>query len=113
MSSALESTNVHTPRLLLTPWTQQTSTPYSLGNEQARDLAAEFADLLDRALVHDDSGALTLTDAGHALLDQARSQQDHTHRAMLDGIAPDDYVELINLLRQIIERHGGESDLPE
>ncbi|SDS57795.1 MarR family winged helix-turn-helix transcriptional regulator [Microlunatus soli] len=81
--------------------------PYS-DNEEGRDVDLDVADLVDRGAVRDDNDALTITEAGTALLAAARTNNERAHRSMRAALTDDEYAAMIDGLRKIVGALGGD-----
>ncbi|RLU94805.1 MarR family transcriptional regulator [Streptomyces griseocarneus] len=85
-------------------------TPYE---DLGIDFGEVFDDLVARGwLLEDAEGRMTLTEAGEAGRLRARERNLGVHRQMHEGIATEDYVTTINVLRRMVANLGGDGDLP-
>lgn len=66
-----------------------------------------LAQLVDRGDIADDSGTLTLTEAGRTTHHQAFTLISKRRRDMLDGITDDQYMETVRLLEKMAENMAG------
>lgn len=86
-------------------------TPY---DDQDTDFDAVLDDLIARGwLTEDADTALTLTDDGEAARLRARERNLRIHERTHEGIAPEDFVTTINVLRRMVANLGGNGNLPD
>ncbi|MCX5196657.1 MarR family transcriptional regulator [Streptomyces sp. NBC_00249] len=94
-------------------WTAATLTakltPY---DDQNLDFDAIHTDLADRGWTRTSGDRLTLTPAGEAARERARTRNAKVHATMRAGVPDTDYAATINVLRRLIHNLGGASDLP-
>ncbi|MBQ0905769.1 MarR family transcriptional regulator [Micromonospora sp. U21] len=76
------------------------------------DFEEVFDDLVARGWMSEQAGTLSLTEAGEAGRLRAKERNSQAHEQMHQGIATDDYVAALNVLRRMIANLGGNSDLP-
>ncbi|WP_431044150.1 MarR family winged helix-turn-helix transcriptional regulator [Streptomyces sp. P1-3] len=76
------------------------------------DFGGVFDDLVARGWMTEEGGTLTLTEAGEAGRLRARERNVRVHEQMHQGIATEEYVAALNVLRRMIANLGGDSDLP-
>jgi hypothetical protein len=72
-----------------------------------------FDDLLARGWVVEESGVMTLTEAGEAGRLRARERNLRVHEQMHEGVDPADFVTTINVLRRMVANLGGNGNLPD
>ncbi|MEV7680211.1 MarR family transcriptional regulator [Streptomyces sp. NPDC088341] len=77
------------------------------------DFNGVFDDLVARGWLTEDSGTMTLTDAGESGRVRARERNLRVHRQMHEGIDTADFVTTINVLRRMVANLGGNGDLPD
>ncbi|MFG2331773.1 MarR family transcriptional regulator [Streptomyces sp. NPDC048604] len=77
------------------------------------DFAGVFDDLVARGWLTEDSGAMTLTEAGEAGRIRARERNLRVHHQTHEGISSADFVTTINVLRRMVANLGGNGDLPD
>ncbi|MFJ9691970.1 MarR family transcriptional regulator [Kitasatospora sp. NPDC101183] len=78
------------------------------------DFGAVFDDLAARGwLVEAEGGAMTLTEAGEAGRLRAAERNLEVHRRTHEGIATEDFVTAVNVLRRMVDNLGGEGNLPD
>ncbi|MGR7000361.1 MarR family transcriptional regulator [Yinghuangia aomiensis] len=94
-------------------WTRDALTAkLSVFDRQETDFAAVYADLSSRGWIAEPGGRLVLTEAGEAGRQRAAARNRKVHERMHEGVATDDYVTTLNVLRRMIANLGGDSDLP-
>jgi hypothetical protein len=82
-------------------------------DDQGLDFAAVFDDLTSRGWVDEDGdGTLALTPAGLDGLERARGRVLPINDRALAGISTDRFVDALNVMRQVIDNLGGNSDIP-
>lgn len=83
-------------------------------DDQDTDFDEVFDDLANRGwTTADETGALTLTEAGEASRLRARERNLRAHEQMHTGITEEDYVVTLDVLRRVIANLDGDSDLPQ
>ncbi|WP_345676986.1 MarR family transcriptional regulator [Yinghuangia aomiensis] len=82
-------------------------------DRQDTDFEAVYADLHARGWIVEPQGRLALTDAGEAGRRRAAARNRKVHERMHEGVATDDFVTALNVLRRMIANLGGDSDLPQ
>jgi hypothetical protein len=94
-------------------WTRATLTDkLSPFDRQDTDFEAVYDDLVSRGWIAEHAGHLTLTEAGEEGRQRATARNLKVHERMHEGVATDDYITTVNVLRRMIANLGGESDLP-
>ncbi|MEU9834621.1 MarR family transcriptional regulator [Streptosporangium sp. NPDC048047] len=81
-------------------------------DDQGTDFDGVYDDLLNRGWLVEESGVLTLTEAGRSGRSRAQERARRTHERTHDGVSPEEYAVALNVLRRMIENLGGDSDLP-
>ena len=82
-------------------------------DDQHTDFTAVFDDLATRGwIIIDGDETMTLSAAGRAGLERARTRARAGNAEALEGISTDEYVAALNVLRRIIDNLGGNSDIP-
>lgn len=77
-------------------------------NEEQRDLEVDLTGLLDRDLVVNDTGRLTLSPDGITLLGGARERMAAALETMTAGVDEQAYATTIQTLRQVAANLGGD-----
>ncbi|MER7585367.1 MarR family transcriptional regulator [Kitasatospora sp. NPDC097691] len=86
-------------------------TPY---DDQDTAFDTVFDDLIARGWLTEHADAsLTLTDDGEAGRLRARDRNLRIHERTHEGIAPEDFVTTINVLRRMVANLGGNGNLPD
>ncbi|GAA3896997.1 hypothetical protein GCM10022244_04020 [Streptomyces gulbargensis] len=76
------------------------------------DFHGVFDDLADRGWLVEESGLMTLTEAGENGRVRAKERNLRVHQRVHDGIDTADFVTTINVLRRVVANLGGDGDLP-
>ncbi|KUJ69840.1 hypothetical protein ACZ90_08595 [Streptomyces albus subsp. albus] len=77
------------------------------------DFDEVFDDLVAREWLTEDTGAMTLTEAGEAGRVRARERNARVHQQTHEGIETADFVTTINVLRRMVANLGGDGNLPD
>ncbi|MFE4826845.1 MarR family transcriptional regulator [Streptomyces sp. NPDC056672] len=77
------------------------------------DFNGVFDDLAARGWLTEDSGTMTLTDAGESGRVRAGERNLRVHQQTHRGIDTADFVTTINVLRRMVANLGGNGDLPD
>ncbi|MEV0292808.1 hypothetical protein [Nocardia sp. NPDC050710] len=79
--------------------------------KDAAEFGIQLGQLVDRGLVAEDAGTLTLTEAGRATHDAAFARIGRRRRAMVEGITDERYAETMRVLARMAENMAG-SEVP-
>ncbi|MFQ6398246.1 MarR family winged helix-turn-helix transcriptional regulator [Nocardia sp. KC 131] len=75
---------------------------------EAGEWDAQLARLVERGLVVEDSGKLSLTDVGRATHDDAFARIGRRRRAMVEGITDEQYLETVRILEKMAANMAAE-----
>ncbi|WP_309052999.1 MarR family transcriptional regulator [Streptomyces sp.] len=82
-------------------------------DDLATDFDGVFDDLVDRGWLVEESGLMTLTEAGENGRLRAKERNLRVHQRVHDGIDTADFVTTINVLRRMVANLGGDGNLPD
>jgi hypothetical protein len=84
-------------------------------DDQGTDFDEVYDDLVARGWLteDDETGTMTLTEAGEEGRLRARDRNARVHQRTHEGIDPADFVTTINVLRRMVANLGGNGNLPD